>query len=242
MRSLALGEVEIFEVATTDERCLRRSVDYLSILCDRERRRHDAFHFERDRHLYRVSHALLRQCLSHYHDIPPADWRFEEGTFGRPEIVARSGCPPLRFSLSHTHGLAACAVTLEMDIGLDVEAIDRDIDVASIAEHVFSVQERQCLAACGGSEQRDLFFRYWTLKEAYIKAVGAGMTLPLQSISFRNVTGGEPRIDFEDAIDDLPDRWRFWQSRPSNGNLHRMALAIASGPVRPAVTTFDHVP
>jgi 4'-phosphopantetheinyl transferase len=242
MRSLALGEVEIFEVATTDERCLRRSVDYLSILCDRERRRHDAFHFERDRHLYRVSHALLRQCLSQYHDIPPADWRLEEGTFGRPEIVARSGCPPLRFSLSHTHGLAACAVTLEMDIGLDVEAIDRDIDVASVAEHVFSVQERQCLAACAGSEQRDLFFRYWTLKEAYIKAVGAGMTLPLQSISFQNVTGGEPRIDFEEAIDDSPDRWRFWQSRPLNGDLHRMALAIASGAVRPAVTTFDHVP
>ena len=49
-------------------------------------------------------------------------------------------------------------------------------------------------------------------------------------------------IDFEDAIDDLPDRWRFWQSRPMNGSLHRIALAIASGPVRPAVTTFDHVP
>lgn len=241
MRSLAFGQVEIWQVTTTDDRCLRRGDDYLSILCDCERQRHDAFYFERDRHLYRVSHALLRQCLSQYHDIQPADWRFEDGEYGRPEIVIPSGCPPLRFSLSHTHGLAACAITLEIDLGLDVEAIDHDVDIASVAEHVFSADERQRLAACCGSKQRDLFFWHWTLKEAYIKAVGAGMTLPLQSISFRNAADGEPRIDFKDTIDDFPDRWRFWQSRPLNG-LYRMALAIASGPVRPFVTMFHHVP
>jgi 4'-phosphopantetheinyl transferase len=239
MRSIEFGLVEIWRTATADDRCERRADEYLSILCNSERRRHDAFHFERDRHLYRVAHALVRNALSHYHHIPPADWRFKTGPYGRPEIDAPRGCPPLRFSLSHTHGLAVCAVSVRADLGIDVETADRDLQVTSLARQVFSPLELQELAARVGREQTELFFRYWTLKEAYIKAVGRGMSLPLRSISFRLAGSEEPKIGFSDDITDTPARWRFWQARSAG---YHLALALASGPVRPTVTELEYVP
>jgi 4'-phosphopantetheinyl transferase len=80
-----------------------------------------------------------------------------------------------------------------------------------MATPVFSPCELQHVVANSGSRQRDLFLRYWTLKEAYIKAVGAGLRLPLRSISFCLTEDEEPRIAFDDNISDTPMRWRFWQ-------------------------------
>src|SRR6266487_2686855 len=102
-----------------------------------EQARADRFHFARDREVFVAAHALKRKLLSWAGDLPPADWRFIVGRWGKPRIAPALGQPRLHFSLSHTRGLAACAVSLDHEIGLDVEASDRAGDGLDIAGRFF---------------------------------------------------------------------------------------------------------
>jgi len=136
------------------------------LLSEEESERHDAFLLEEARLQYLAAWALARTTLSRYADIEPRDWRFQRGKHGRPEIV-RPDCaaaagehvapptadslpkasmpaaavPRLRFNLSHGTGLVACLVTLEVDVGVDVESTQRDLDMARLADRFFSPEE-----------------------------------------------------------------------------------------------------
>jgi 4'-phosphopantetheinyl transferase len=203
-----------------------RSAALLAVLSDDERVRLRRFRFERDRRTYLVAHALVRNTLSRYADVPPEAWQFRPGIHGRPEISAPA--TQLRFSLSHTAGLAACAVILERDIGVDVEDRSRRT-AAEGAERVFSERERRDLCRASTTDHRDRkFLEYWTLKEAYIKARGLGLSLPLEQFSVYTDSGGQWRIAFEPPLKDDPARWWLWSSRL--GNNHQAALAIGMSP------------
>jgi 4'-phosphopantetheinyl transferase len=194
----------------------------LAVLSSGERERLERFRFERDRHLFLVSHALLRFALSRLAGVDPQAWQFCTGPHGRPEIAA----PPsrLRFSLSHTRALAACAATIDDDIGLDVEHTSRRV-TAGLADRFFSPRETHALRRVAGPAQCARFFEYWTLKEAYLKARGLGLSLPLNRFSVYRDRQGVWRIAFEPSVGDDPACWRFW-SWPI-GDEHRAALAIA---------------
>jgi 4'-phosphopantetheinyl transferase len=193
----------------------------VALLSDEERQRMSRFCFERDRLLFLVAHALVRTTLSRFADAPPAAWRFRTGSHGRPEIAT----PPsrLRFSLSHTRGLAACAVTIDADIGLDVENLSSGAAL-DVAERFFSPREVRDLFGRPEASRRDRFVEFWTLKEAYIKARGLGLSLPLQAFSVYTDSEGAWRIAFEPPLDDDPERWWLWSSRL--GDSHQAALAI----------------
>jgi 4'-phosphopantetheinyl transferase len=192
-----------------------------------ERARADRFVFARDRETFTVAHALLRRVLSRYAEVPPRDFCFDLGPQGRPELSAglRSQLPPLRFNLSHTHGLAAVAVTLERDIGVDVETLARPAPL-EIIDHYFAPAEVAALRALPTAEQSERFFVYWTLKEAYIKARGLGLALPLQHFAFALVSGQPIGIHFSPELDDEPRRWSFaaWPL----GDRYRAAIAVRS--------------
>src|SRR5205823_6502928 len=99
-----------------------------------------------DRRDYIAAHALTRAALSRHRAVSPSDWRFEANSNGKPSVVAsQSGAPPLTFSLSHTRGLVACAVTHAAHIGIDVERFDRVVAARAIAESAFSPAEIQTL-------------------------------------------------------------------------------------------------
>src|SRR5258706_660501 len=102
-------------------RCLAR-------LSDEERERHRRFHFERDRHSYLAAHALTRSVLGELVACAPEQLRFAAGPHGRPELCEPEPEPRLRFNLSHTHGMVACGVALEHDIGVDVEYVERRLE------------------------------------------------------------------------------------------------------------------
>ncbi|HHJ16203.1 MAG TPA: 4'-phosphopantetheinyl transferase superfamily protein [Gammaproteobacteria bacterium] len=198
-----------------------------SLLSDEELDQHRRFHFPADSHRYLVSHALVRRALSSYIDIPPSDWHFSRNEHGRPEI-ANPGLPPLRFNLTHTDGLACCLVTLVDDCGIDAEKIRDRHNPVAIAARMFSPAEHAGLLQLQGKEQLEDFFRRWTLREAYVKARGIGLSLPTRKLHFQIRNTGAIEVGFDDSIDDDGDNWMFqlWQSGPE----HIVATAIARRP------------
>lgn len=195
------------------------------LLSEKETERCGRFYFERDRHLYLVAHAMVRHVLAAYLDVPPRHLRFSTNAYGRPELVREPGMPNLRFNLSHTQGLAALVVNLDHACGIDVEANQRSRDVVALATSVLSAQEQAAFDRVPEADRQLAFLRYWTLKEAYIKARGQGLSLPLAQFSFdmmQIIT-----IQFHAGIDDNPSGWQFAQE--FLGSSHVLAVAIHHG-------------
>ncbi|NPC72615.1 4'-phosphopantetheinyl transferase superfamily protein [Corallococcus exiguus] len=196
---------------------------YKALLDTGERERQRRFHFERHQRQYLVSHALVRLTLSRYAPVAPEAWRFVPNEYGRPAIVGPEG-QWLRFNLSHTDGMALVAVGRDVDLGADIEDAERPGETVEIADHYFAKTEVQALRSLPKERQRERFFEYWTLKEAYIKARGAGLSLPLDQFGFDLVPGQMPGIRFDPRMNDLPDVWQFMQHKPSAR--HQAALAF----------------
>jgi len=210
--------------------------DYKAILSADEMTRYARFWFDRDRHLHLVAWALVRTTLSRYADVAPEAWRFRTNRWGRPEISGPADAPPLRFNLSHTRGMVACIVADGIDVGVDVEDRRRQTQGPEIARRYFSAREVEAFERLSEEEREVAFFEYWTLKEAYIKAVGVGISLGLGRFSFgldqRGVPVGDPErwppvISFDATLDDDPDHWQFAQFEPTPH--HAMAAAIRRG-------------
>ena len=222
----ALGPREVHlwysrpEQVTDDEHV----AELLELLSQEERARYKRFWFDKDRHHFLVAHALVRTTLSRYADIPPLGWQFEANRYGRPEIVGHKINAPLRFNLSHTKGLVVCAVVLDREIGVDVENIGRADADLKIARRFFSPSEVADLEALAPERQSEAFIDYWTLKEAYIKARGMGLAIPLRQFSFHLMKGEPVRISFAPELKDEPSRWQFAQLRPTE--CHLVSIAV----------------
>jgi 4'-phosphopantetheinyl transferase len=192
-----------------------------SLLIDEERERSERFHFERDRQVYVAAHAACRGLLSYCLGQAPGSWRFSVEEHGKPELICPPGQPRFRVNISHTRGLAAVALTQEHDLGVDVEWLQRDAPADQLAKRMFAESERLRVAAATGSEKRDIFLGFWTLKEAYVKAIGKGLSQPLDAFAFDLETR---EISFRDNLADAAANWHFERYRP--GPEHLMALAV----------------
>lgn len=193
-------------------------------LTDEERARRDRYVREQDRHTYVVARALVRMVLSQHGPVPPADWRFEVNAHGCPFIIdAQAGTPRLHFNVSHTAGLVALAVARGHRVGVDVEDARRIVR-HDVAGHHFAPAEVADLRALPADAQPRGFFEYWTLKEAYIKARGMGLAIPLDAFAFVLAPPAPPVITFVDGFDDDATRWQFRQAWPTPD--HRLGLAI----------------
>ncbi|MBI3179738.1 MAG: 4'-phosphopantetheinyl transferase superfamily protein [Deltaproteobacteria bacterium] len=214
---------------------------YRTMMTPDERAKEDRFHFARDRHACRVTRALVRTTLSSYCDVRASEWRFVSNRYGRPEISPQMAAPPLRFNLSHTQGLIACAVTFDRDIGVDVENVTRSGETVSIAHRYFSAFEVGGLRSLPPERQRQRFFHYWTLKESYIKARGMGLSLALDRFSFRLDEEGPIRVSLAPELADDATRWQFELEQPSS--VHVLALCAGrDGAQALLVVTRDTVP
>lgn len=186
----------------------------------------DRFHFDEDRSTYIAAHWLVRNALASVGGLRPADWRFTIEKHGKPGIDPALGRPDLRFNLSHTRGFVACAVSFGDMIGIDVEALSRRPVELDIAERFFSPSEVAILRDTAQAGRPGTFMRFWTLKEALIKATGEGLSRALDSFSF-SLDPVSIAFDPEDAAEAL--KWKFIEQRPTPR--HLLALAIRrSGP------------
>jgi len=199
---------------------------YESILSAEERERHQRFHFDKDRHLFLVSHALVRKVLSSYAEIDPPAWQFSANEFGRPEIANPDISRSLRFNLTHTSGLAACVVTMNMDCGIDAEEMRARGDQMGIAGKMFAATEQAELQQLQGSAFLERFLTYWTLREAYCKALGVGIAYSKKDYFFAAESDGRYAIRFESPSNGQDRHWRFAILRP--GADHMVAVATRS--------------
>ena len=143
-----------------------------------ERERSQRFHFRKDRERYIVRRGLLRKILGRYLDMEPHNLRFSYGPYGKPHLT-NCGGTALRFNLSHSNGLALFAISRHRRIGVDVEYIRRDVEYVQLAERYFAPSEVAALRALPEPKADQAFVAFWTRKEAYIKAQGGGMSIPL---------------------------------------------------------------
>jgi 4'-phosphopantetheinyl transferase len=186
-----------------------------------ERSRADRFRVAADREAYIAAHALIRVMLSRrVADIAPADWRFHVTESGKPVLDPDQGPSDLHFSLSHTRGLVACAIGWPYALGVDAEAWRAQAPL-ELATLYFAPAEARLVAERAPAERRSTFYRLWTLKEAYLKATGQGLTAQLDSFAFNL----DPvRIAVSGSISD--PAWHFTEFRP--GPEHSLALAVRS--------------
>lgn len=154
---------------------LRQSLD------DDERARAAQFLLARDRARFVAAHGLLRHVLGRYLRLAPERIRYRYANRGKPSLAPRRGAPPLQFNLSHSDDLALFAVVLRRQVGVDLERIRPDRDTAGISARFFSPAEAAAMRALTPAVQIEAFYNGWTRKEAYIKARGDGLSLPLDS-------------------------------------------------------------
>jgi 4'-phosphopantetheinyl transferase len=198
----------------------------LAMLSEEERARAARFVAERHRRHFVLAHGLVRAALSRQAPpVDPAAWRFIADRHGRPFVAGPRTDKLLHFNLSHTEGCVACVISPSASVGIDVEATDRPCSHLAIAEFTFSSAEVADLRGLPPAELIDRFFDYWTLKEAYIKARGMGLRLPLDQFSIRIQRQRKIGIAFAPEFGDDAGRWRFTQASPSP----RLRLAIADG-------------
>jgi 4'-phosphopantetheinyl transferase len=195
----------------------------LELLSADEQERAARFKFAGPRNQYLISRALLRRALGRYLKIEGREVRFQTATNGKPELAADSD---LRFNLSHTQGATVFAITRKRQVGVDVERMRKDTNAMELAERFFSRPEVQWLRSQPASEVIASFFSCWTAKEAYIKAQGEGLSMPLISFGvLPSPADASSKLRLE-VYDDPEEskRWSIW--RLELGLDLRAALAV----------------
>jgi len=150
-----------------------------TLLSEDERTRADRFHFERDRTAYTMARAALKTLLGKYLGLSTAEIQFQYTAHGKPYLAPAANSLGISFNISHSYGLALLAFAIGRKVGVDVERIRPDFGTLEIARRFFSSREIESLLAQPPEQQADCFFNCWTRKEAYIKAIGEGLSCPL---------------------------------------------------------------
>jgi 4'-phosphopantetheinyl transferase len=224
--SLRAGEVHVWLADLDVEQSTRRSL--IATLSPDERRRARGYRRANDGARFSVSRGVLRQILSVYTGLPPKLVRFVYGPNGKPALADEPGPGDLRFNLSRRGATALVAVARGRDVGIDLEPVDPAFATREVAERFFSPCEIETLGALPEPQQTEAFFQCWTRKEAYLKALGTGLTTPLDSFDVSLAPGAAPAI--LRACGTAPARWSVHSLEPAPGVVG--ALAVENGPIR----------
>jgi 4'-phosphopantetheinyl transferase len=162
--------------------------EFRARLSAEENDRAEKFKFHKDRKRFILTHGLLRVILRLYADVAPEELRFTANRYGKPELVHPSGLN-LKFNLSHSHEMALIGIARGRQIGVDIEYVKEDFEWKEIGERFFSPREVEMINALPKDIQNRAFFTCWTRKEAYVKATGMGLSLPLKEFDVSPLPG-----------------------------------------------------
>lgn len=192
------------------------------VLSDTERARLNAFTQDKHRHAYLVSHALKRHVLAQILGIDAKQIQFNTTKTGKPMVQSTQSGLSCHFNLSHALDKVVVAVSRQ-PLGIDVESTTRNLEDLAIAKRFFAAQEYAHIAACPPEEQKLMFFKYWTLKEAYLKAEGWGLSKRLDAVAFD--VSSPITMSVLDSIAEPSSEWRFWQTTLAPSHLLSVAYA-----------------
>lgn len=210
--SLARDEVHVWRATLDQGPTLLHSLR--EVLAAGELDRATRFYRQQDRERFIASRGLLREILSKYLGIEPRELHFEYSPFGKPMLV-RPCHRDIGFSLSRSSGLSLYAITASREVGVDVENVRMDFPFEPAATRFFSAAENAMLAALPENVRQQAFFDFWTRKEAYAKASGAGLWLPFDRFAVH------PRLSV-----DFPNKncWSLWNLVPRSGFVGAVAV------------------
>jgi 4'-phosphopantetheinyl transferase len=220
--ALESGEVHVWRIA------LDQSGESLAALqqtlSPTEMERAGRFYFPRDRDHFIAGRGCLRVILGRYLNTASSGLNFLYSSYGKPSLSGEFAGGSLRFNLSHSGGLGLIAVTMLGEVGVDIECIRRELAGEDIARHYFSTAEVEALMRLPPKTRREAFFTCWTRKEAYIKARGEGLSLPLEQFDVTLVPG-EPAALLATRPDPLEaQRWILHALEPGDGYVAALAV------------------
>jgi 4'-phosphopantetheinyl transferase len=206
------------DVASTDLERLRAT------LSSDEQARAARFHFPKDQHHFIAARGTLRTILARYFNRAPAQIEFRYSPHGKPELARGSEAERLRFNLSHSQGLALYAITRDHAIGVDLESVQANRDWEQIAARHFAPRELEALRLVPAASRAAAFLNCWTRKEAFVKARGEGLSLPLDQFEV-SLAPGEPARLLSTSGDPLEAaRWSIRELDPDPGYIGAVAV------------------
>lgn len=213
--SLAANEIHVWRAG------LSLKASYLhglkQILSADEQARAERFYFRKDREHFIAARGLLRVILGRYLNMEPSRLRFRYNPYGKPDFAGESGKNGLRFNLAHSQELVLFAITRGREIGIDLEYIRGDLADSQVAERYFSPREVEALRALPKDLQPLGFFNCWTRKEAYVKARGEGLTVPLDKFEVSLAPGEPPALLHVENQPQECSRWSLEKLIPDPG-------------------------
>ena len=223
--SLGCDEVHVWRARL--DRNATEVCDLQELLSAGERIRAGRYRFEKHRNRFIVARGLLRTILSRYQDTKPSALRFHYGPCGKPYLAITANDEPLDFNVSHSHGLALFAVTRGREVGVDLECIRRGFACETVAQQFFSPRENSILHALPTDELKHrAFFACWSRKEAYIKARGEGLSVPLDQFDVSLVPGEPAKLLGHRIAPQEVFRWSFQELLPDRSYA---AAVVAAG-------------
>ncbi|MEM7715610.1 MAG: 4'-phosphopantetheinyl transferase superfamily protein [Cyanobacteria bacterium P01_A01_bin.68] len=183
--------------------------DFAQVLSEDELVRARRFHFEQHRQRFVAGRGILRNILGRYLNIEPDKINFGYEPRGKPFLDENCNQINLKFNLSHSQNYALYVMSLNNSVGVDLECISSKTDVVSLAQRFFSPSEFAVIESASTEQQQQLFFRYWTCKEAYLKATGTGLK-DLQKVEI-SLTAEQPA---ELNISDISSEWSLLEIQP----------------------------
>jgi 4'-phosphopantetheinyl transferase len=205
---------------TKDEFTEPLSHECEQVLTDAELDRSKAFRFQRDRRTYLAARMLIRNALSNYLPIAPNAWQFHVNKYGKPAIHPDCG---LQFNISHSTEMVFCLIGMESKVGIDAEPLIRASEIADLYKNILSPRELAQFEILRDTERSNRAISLWTLKEAYVKARGFGLSLPLEKVSFLFDERHQIHLDLDTSLNDHAANWRFCLLDLQG---HRVALAV----------------
>ena len=193
-------------------------------LSSEELARADRFKFERDRRRFIVGRGALRSILASYVECDPASIEFAYGPHGKPRLADAATSGQLEFNASGSNELAVCAVTAGRKVGVDIEFC-RPIADGDLPQECLTTVEQTALCALDPAGRLAAFFRLWTLKEAFLKATGDGLSRPMAAVEFDLTADGPARLVGDEKLLSDENCWDFVEFAP--GPHYRGAIVVS---------------
>ncbi len=215
---LSPNEVHVWHLLAEQAPAAMDDPRWRALLSDDEAVRLERYRQPRDRLHFLLARVLTRRVLANYLDVSPGELRFAAAPLGKPLLSHHD----LRFNLSHSQGAVVLAVSESHEVGVDVEDAGRDRQLLDLAERYFAPDEAEHLRRLDDIDRAAAFFAIWTLKEAFVKALGQGLSFPLDAFCFD--LDRDRLVGFRPLAANVTHDWHFTQF--ALAPRHRGAVAV----------------